>query len=807
MNPYLPPPMRNSLALLGFALLVPGVGAQDFTVDPPQVRLVGATARYTLLVDGKADGQIVDWTRQAKFRAEHPDVVQVNEQGQLLPKKNGATQVIVEVQGRIQKVRVTVADVDRPREYHFENDVTPILNRFGCNSSGCHAQQDGQNGFKLSVFGFDMVADYNALTRENRGRRIFPAAPELSLLLAKPAGDRAHGGGVKIRKDSAEYETLRGWIAAGAPFGDPKTPGVKSLRVEPGERIMASKTQQQLRIIAVYEDGVQKDVTHHARFQSNSETLGAVSPDGLVSVGAMAGDLAVMAHYMGSVATFRALIPRSEKIAQYPKIPVHNFIDEHVQARLKKLNLVPSGLADDAEYLRRVYLDVIGTLPTATEARRFLDDKNPAKRSALVDELLERPEFADFWTMEWADTLRVERTVLGHKRAYAMYRWIRDSFAQNKPFDQFARELLTAEGQLGDTGPANFYKVVTKPGETASSLSQVFLGIRIACAECHHHPFDRWSQSDYYGMQAFFTQLSIRPTGRGDVLLAQGDPVTKHPRTGDTVHPHPLGTEMPESAPTGDRRTVLADWMTSPKNPWFAKNIANRVWAHMFGRGVIDPIDDMRETNPPSNPELLDALARHVAEQKFDLKQLIRTIAASYTYQQASRPGATNLEDSLNFSRSLFRALPAEVLLDMVSQTTGIEEKFVGAAPGTRAIQLWDSKVPHYFLKLFGRPQRLTACICERVHEPTVSQVLHLLNSPEIQNKLSNDLGAVARMTRQFKDDGKLAEELYLTFFSRLPSAAESAAAVKHLAQGPRRQAAEDLAWSLLNSLEFRFNH
>jgi hypothetical protein len=515
-----------------------------------------------------------------------------------------------------------------------------------------------------------------------------------------------------------------------------------------------------------------------------------------------------MASYANCVDTFRAIVPRPEVIAKYPDFSANNFIDGHVIAKLKKLNIAPSELCDDSTYLRRVYLDVIGTLPTAEEARRFLADKRANKRELVVDELLERPEFADYWALLWSDALRVDRQALGPKRAYAYYRWIRESIAQNKPFDRFARELVTAEGPLEENGPANFYKVVTKPGETASALSQVLLGVRIACAECHHHPYDRWSQTDYFGMQAYFTPVSLKPSPRGEALQIVGDPVTKHPRTGETVLPHALGTQaQPSLGLAGDRRLVLAKWMTAPENAWFARNLANRVWAHMLGRGLVEPIDDVRDTNPPSNPELLDALAKHVVDSKFDVKQLIRTIARSRTYQLSSKPNATNEKDEMNYSRSLFRRIEAEVLLDMVSQTLGVPEKFSGAPPGTRAVQLWDSKVSHYFLKLYGRPQRQTACECERVVEPSVAQVLHLLNAPDIHAKLVHERGNVARWVRAKKSDAELVDEIYLTFYSRLPDDAERKTSLDYLRRNAdqRRQAAEDLSWTLMNTLEFVF--
>ncbi len=780
----------------------------ELIAAPRVLVLNGPGATHSLLVTGKtAEGREIDLTHQAKYSTKRDFVVKVNDRGVLRALTDGEAEVLVSAGGLMFKVQVDVRNTKKERTYHFENDVVPLFNRFGCNSSGCHGYSQGQNGFKLSVFGFDPPADYNALIKESRGRRVLPSAPESSLLLLKASGRMPHGGGIRIRTGTDEYDVLRGWIAAGAPIGDPKAPSVASIRVEPKERLLQMKGGQQLRVIARFTDGRESDVTAHARFQTNHEGLASVSAEGFVSVGQTPGEVAVMASYANCVATFRAIVPRPQTIAQYPRFPAKNFIDEHVVNKLKKLNITPSELCDDETFVRRAYLDVIGTLPTAEEARRFLKDQRPDKRERLVDKLLERPEYADYWALKWADLLRVDRQVLGHKKAYGFYRWIRESHAKNKPFDQFARELLTAEGPLEEVGPASFYKVASKPGDAASSLSQVLLGVRIACAECHHHPFDRWSQTDYFGMTAFFTQVGMRASSRGESVQAAGEPMTTHPRSGAAIWPHALATTMPEKSPSGDRRVVLAQWMTAPDNPFFARNLANRMWAHFLGRGLVEPIDDVRDTNPPSNPELLDALAKHVIETKFDAKQLIRTITKSRTYQLSSKPNATNDKDEINYSRSYFRRIDAEVMLDMVSQTLGVPEKFGGAAPGTRAIQLWDSKVNHYFLKLYGRPQRVTACECERITEPSVAQVLHLLNSPEIQAKLTHERGNVAKWVREKANDTELVDEIYLTFYSRMPSEAERKTALEFLQRnaGQRRQAAEDVAWTLMNTLEFVF--
>lgn len=782
----------------------------DIQSSPSSIELRGPQSSYTILVEGRTiTGNVVDLTSEAQFRSAASQVATVSNAGFVRAIADGASEIVVEAAGKTLHVPVKVQGSAEPRRFNFENDIVSLFSKFGCNSSGCHGKAEGQNGFKLSVFGFDPAADYAAIIKEARGRRVFPSAPESSLLLAKVCGAVVHGGGVRIPRASSEYETIRAWIAAGLPFGGASDPHVTAIRIEPQERVLAMHGKQQLRVIATFSDGRAADVTAHAKYQTNQDDLASVNATGLVTASDVPGEVAIMASYLNAIDVFRAVVPRGEKRGKFPQLAVHNFVDPIVFRKLEKLNIEPSELASDAEFLRRVNLDIIGTLPTSDEARRFLNDQRPERRIKLVDELLERPEFADYWALKWADLLHVDRQALGHKYAYRYYQWIRDSLAGNKPLDRFARELLTAEGPLKEVGAANFYKVVTKPGEEASALSQVLLGVRIACAQCHHHPFDRWSQTDYFGMQAFFTALSIEKSPAGELLSAGSDTPTKHPRTGETINAHALGTTMPAASPRGDRRQQLADWLTAPENPWFARNLANRVWGHFLGRGLVEPIDDVRATNPPTNPELLDALAKHLVDSRFDLKQLIRAITASRVYQTSSRPNATNERDEQNYSRALFKRIDAEVMLDMVCQTTGVPERFTGMPAGTRAIQLWDSKVPHYFLKLFGRPLRVTACECERNTEPGVAQILHIMNSPEIQAKLNHDGGYLARLVRQKADDSAIIDDLYLTFYSRFPTTVERERALEHLGKeaNQRRQAVEDLAWSMLNTLEFVFNH
>jgi hypothetical protein len=779
---------------------------ESVRVDPPTVRLNGPDASYSLLVTGiRADGRAVDLTADAQLVPADGRIARV-ERNTVRGLADGTTSVRVEVSGRTLTIPVEVHGAGVPRRFHFENDIEPLFGRFGCNSSGCHGKAEGQNGFKLSVFGFDPQADYAALVNEGRGRRLFPAAPDRSLLLLKASGRVPHGGGIRIAVGSDAYETIRGWIAAGAPVGRPDEPTIERIRVEPAERVLDMHAGQQLRVIARYTDGREADVTHNARFQTNNEGVAAVSADGRVRAAGIPGEAAVMTSFMNEVAVCRVLVPRAGDVT-FPILPASNFIDPLVDAKLKKLHIVPSGPADDAEYLRRVCLDVIGTLPTPAEVRTFLADRSTDKRAKLVDVLLERPEYADFWALQWADVLRVDRQALGSADAYAYYRWIRQAVADNRPFDQFARELITAEGPIAEVPAAAFYKAVPKPGEAANTISQVFLGVRVACAECHHHPFDRWSQTDYYGLSAFFSPVGVRKVGTTEVVSAQGESTAKHVRSGRTVPATPLGGK-PVASTAGDRREALAAWMTAPDNAYFARNLVNRLWAHFLGRGLIEAVDDFRSTNPPTNPELLDALAKHFVESGYDVKAMIRFICASRTYGDSSTPNETNRDDDQNYSRMVFKRPGAEVLMDMVTQATGVPEKFDGAPLGTRAIQLWDSKVRHYFLKQFGRPVRASACECERNAEPTIAQVLHLLNSDFVQDRLRHDDGTVARLCRTESDDGRVVEELWLTYLSRMPKPEETKLAVEHVKKGKsRREGFEDVAWALLNTKEFQFNH
>jgi hypothetical protein len=780
-------------------------------VEPATLELTGPDARAVLLVTGySADGRAVDLTRDAQFQPTKPALIDLAG-GFARGLADGDAALDVSAASHARRIPVRVSGSHAARSIHFENDVLPILSRFGCNSSGCHGKAEGQNGFKLSIFGFDPQADRFALLEEGRGRRVFPAMPDESLVLKKASGGVPHGGGARIQRAGPEYRMLREWIAVGGPAGDPAAPKVAAIRVSPRDRRLPMGARQQLRVIARYSDGRETDVTRHARFQSNHDELVRVDDFGLVTAGENPGEAAVMAAYMGAVDVFRAIVPRESRggearPSQPP--PRYNFIDALVDAKLEALNIRPSKLCSDEAFLRRACLDVIGTLPTADEVRSFLAEARGDRRARLIDRLLSRREYADYWALKWADLLRVDKQTLGARQAYAYYAWIRDSFAANKPYDRFVREAIAAEGLLPQSAAGYLYKIDASPGKIGSTVSQVFLGVRIECAQCHHHPYDRWSQTDYYGMQAYFAQVAFKPTPQGEFLTALAATPTVNPRTGQAVFAHVLGASNPARPPEGDRRRQLAAWLTAPENPWFARCFVNRMWSHYLGRGIVEPVDDFRRTNPPSNPELLDALAKRFVASRFDVKALVRTITASRTYQLSSEPNESNERDEQNASRALLRPLDAEVLLDAICQATGVGEKFRGVPAGPRAIELWDNQVPNYFLKLFGRPVRVSSCTCERNAEPSVSQVLHVLNSPEIHAKLSSAGGRVAELCERLDDDRALVDELYLTFFARYPSDEERRISVESFKEASsRRRGAEDLAWSLLNTVEFLFNH
>src|SRR4051812_5569128 len=674
------------------------------------------------------------------------------------------------------------ADVSAAGPPTFERDVQPILTRFGCNAGACHGKARGQNGFALSLLAYDPDSDYAALTEEARGRRVFPADPAFSLVLLKASGEVPHGGGKKLPKDHFGYRLLKGWTAAGCPRAPAGAPRLVGIAVSPAERVLTFGAEQKLTVTARYSDGSTADVTHLAAFQSNDAVVAAVDADGTVKAGPLPGEAAVMARFMNHFAVVNVLIPLPGAVdpAVYAKLPRKNFIDGLVWAKLQRLGVTPSAPASDATFHRRAFLDVIGRLPTPDETRAFLADTSADKRIKLIDRLLERPEYADWWASKWADLLRPNPYRVGMKAVFNLDAWLRESFRQNKPYDRFVNELLTAQGSTWRNGAAVVFRDRREPDEITTMVSQLFLGVRLDCARCHHHPFEIWSQDDFYSLAAYFSRLGhkgagISPpiSGGEEVIFTKPTGSVKHPVSGKELPPRPLFGRAADVTPDRDPREVLADWVTSPDNPYFAKVIVNRVWADLMGRGIVDPVDDLRATNPPSNGPLLDALAIDFRKNGYDLKKLIRTIAGSYVYGLSTAPNDRNVGDARNYSRHYRQRLRAEVLLDAVTDITGVPEQFAATPPGTRAMQVWTARSPSIFLDSFGRPDPNQDPPCERTSDTTVVQALHLMNAPNLHRKVTADDGRAAKLAASKKSVPEIIEELYLLTYGRKPTESE----------------------------------
>ncbi|MEQ8786631.1 MAG: DUF1549 and DUF1553 domain-containing protein [Pirellulaceae bacterium] len=701
---------------------------------------------------------------------------------------------------------------DSPREPNsFTNDVLPLLSKHGCNSGQCHGKAIGQNGFKLSLYGFDPAADYAALVHESRGRRVSPAAPEQSLLLLKATGSLAHGGGVRFETGSPHYQRLRQWIIAGTPWGEDGDPVVTSIEVDPVETVVEGATEVSLRVTAVYSDDSRRDVTDAARYDAETPQLLDVDSRGVVASNGASGEGLVMIRYRGQAATARVTTPYGKPLPDdvYSGFQAKNFIDELALAKWRKLGVAPSNAADDAMFLRRVYLDTLGVLPTPEEVRAFVADGAADKRDKLIDRLLERDEFADLWTHRWGEVLRNkvgDSNFKDHTVAFAD--WIRQSIKQNKPYDQFVREIITVSGQRKDHPQMDWYRQAINNQVRVEDTCQVFLGMRVSCANCHNHPFENISQNDYWSLAAFFARVGSKSYGSIDEIKLDEKGKVVHPRTDEEMQPRAFGGEAYEYVAGEDPREKLMDWMTAPENPYFARAICNRIWGHYMKVGLVDPVDDMRATNPPSNPELLDALAKELVEHRYDLKHLMRLILTSRVYGLSSDPTEQNSADSRNYARHYPRRLSPHVLMDAVASATGVPDEFKDYPNVKRAVQLPNEKARSDFLDVFGRSNRDTPCECETSLEPNLGQVLFLLHSEELQRKLHDDKGVVAQLAKDEAPTEQAVETLYLRSFSRRPTDDERALAVQVIDQAEdKRLALEDLLWSLLNSSEFVFNH
>ena len=773
--------------------------------------LSGRDARQQLAVTAAfAGGQFRDVSRAVVYEATPPGIVSIDSNGVVLPLAEGQAAITIKhTDGLSCGTQVTVKDLIQDKPVNFPNQVVPVFTKLGCNSGGCHGKASGQNGFRLSLLGFEPEEDYEHLLKEGRGRRLFPAAPEGSLLLTKATGTVPHGGGPRMELDSPYHKLVARWIAQGMPYGQPSDPVLTNIDVAPHERTMERGGEQQLVVTAHYSDGATADVTSTTKFEPNDPEMAEAGAAGLIKTLNLNGTVAIMARYQGQVAVYRASIPLGANTDKMP--PVKNFIDELVFQNLKTLGIPPSEVCDDATFIRRVTVDLTGRIPTAPETEAFLANKDPNKRDALVDSLLSSGDYADYFANKWGAILRNKRRMESFARGtYLFHSWIRQGLYENKPYDQFVREILTAQGELGENPPVAWYREVKENNQQLEDTAQLFLGMRIQCARCHHHPYEKWSQQDYYGFQAFFAQVGRKKgaqPGEERIFHKRGLAMATNLKTKQGVKPTGLDAKPLDLAPEQDPRNALVDWMADPSNPFFAPALTNRYWKHFFGRGLVDPEDDMRVTNPPSNPELLQALGKHFIGSGFDLKELCRTICTSTTYQLSSQPNQFNLGDKQNYSRYYPKRLNAEVLLDAIDGVCESASKFPGMPEGTRAVQLPDTSFASYFLTVFGRPEASSASESERSAEANLAQSLHLLNSAEVQQKLNGGGRSNKLATDQRPHELRL-RDLYLQVYSREPLPEEINIATSHLAKTKNDKAAyEDILWALINTKEFLFNH
>lgn len=801
------------------------LSAADFVVNPAKIELKEQFARTQLVItqsdpQGAVTPQSLDLTLQAKFTAADPSVVTVSPAGSLLAMKNGQTQVTVTVGESNRVVDVVVTGIEPTAKVSFNEHVLPILSKNGCNAGACHASQHGKGGFILSVFGYAPDQDRAAIVRDRQQRRVNFLEPEQSLLLLKPTMAVPHGGSRKLEKGSIDYQYLVSWIAAGAPGPAADAPKVTGLTVHPSHRVGEAGFQQQLRVEATYSNGAVRDVTHWAKFDSLDDAVVSVTSTGLVTAKGR-GQAPAMVRFEGQAAISMVVVPfaNSTDLSQFAE---NNFIDKFAADKFRELGITPSGLCDDATFLRRAYLDAIGTLPTPAEATAFIDSTDPDKRKKLIDRLLGltgdpaqdiyNDQYAALWSLKWSDLIRSNSNDLGPQGMWAMHNWIKASFQVNKPIDQFTKELVTAKGSIFSNGPANYFRLANNPPDLAETTSQLFLGVRLQCAKCHHHPFEKYGQEDYYGFAAFFSQIGNKTSqefgvfGGEQVVMVRNGGEVSHPRTGKILPPTPLEGQ-PVTDPL-DRRIALAKWLTAPDNKMFSRNIVNRYMGYLLGRGLVEPIDDMRATNPPSNPALLDALAEDFVKNGYNLKQLMRTIMTSRLYQLDSQPTPSNASDRRFYSHFRVKRLTAEPLLDAIDSVAATQTKFRDLPLGTRAIELPDAEYPDYFLNTFAKPKRASVCECERTPDENLAQALHTLNGDVIATKIADGKGRLAKLLAEKKPHEEIVTEVYLATLSRRPTAAEMESSKTFLAGSPDpKEFYEDLMWALINSKHFLFVH
>jgi hypothetical protein len=808
-----PAAAQNAPAPGGDATLaLQAAGTDEKDLGRP-AKLTGPDNRLQLIATSSQGGKPTDLTGSAKYAVQPEGVVSVDPTGLVTPLKDGTATVTATGPGGLAaSVPITVERYADPKPINFPNQIVPIFTKYTCNSGGCHGKSGGQNGFRLSLLGFEPQEDYEYLVKESFGRRLFPAAPEHSLLLLKGTGTLPHGGGDRWKKDSHDYRMLIRWIDQGMPYGRPEDPSVSGISVYPRYRLLGSEGRQQLKVVAHYSDGSLEDVTRTARYEPNDKLMAEVDEAGRVRMLGAPGEVAIMIRYMDKVAVFEATAPLGAVVKELP--PLQSVVDEHVWAKLRKLGMPPSAVSDDATFLRRVTLDVTGRLPRPEDAKAFLEDKGADKRDRWIDRLLASDGYADYFANKWSAILRNRRdkdTYMGGN--FAFHQWIRSAILENVPYDQFVRQIVTASGEISRNPAVAWYRQVSKDFEQVEDVAQLFLGVRIQCARCHHHPFEKWSREDYYSMAAFFSRIGRKEGLSPDeqrVFHQRGMAQATNPRTNQPLKPAGLGSKTLELTAEDDPRVALAEWMTKPENPFFARTLVNRYWKHFFGRGIVDPEDDMRDTNPPSNKELLDGLSKKFVESGYDLRELVRTIVRSSTYQLSSLPNKHNGGDRQSYSRYYPRRLNAEVLLDAIDQFNGTTTQFAGLPAGIRATQIPDhGGVNSYFLTVFGKPGGASACECERSVDASLAQSLHLLNSQDIHTKMSNGVAKTLAADMKLTEAEKVTQ-LYLRAFSRIPTEQELKVALAHLGKydaKTKQNGFEDVVWALVNTKEFLFNH
>ena len=791
--------------------------AQNLTILPAEFDLSGPEARQQLIAEASVSSHQEDWTRAAEWSSSDPKIATVDKDGIVHPQGDGEVQITARANGDKATATVRVIGSHTAFTWSFRNHVIPVLTKIGCNQGACHGALAGKNGFKLTLRGYDPDTDYDTLTRQSVGRRVSLADPDASLILLKPSFAIPHGGGKRFAQGSLEYRVIEQWVAAGAPAPSANDPQIRGLEVFPAAAVLEPNAEQQLVVRARYSDGHAEDVTRWVKYSSTNEGAALVDDNGKVRMTG-AGEAAITLWYSSRVANARLSVPFPNQVTAeaYAQFPRRNFIDDLVVEKLRNLHLAPSKMADDATFLRRSWLDATGVLPSSEEVEDFLADRSPDKRAKLVDRLLQRDEYVDYWAYKWSDLLLVSSRRLNSAAMWAFYDWIRESVQENKPWNQFASEIFLSSGSTRQNGALNYFVLHKDPVEISENATQAFLGQRITCARCHNHPLEKWTQTQYYQMANLFARIGVKSGASAgeNIVFAKVSGDVLLPRLARALPPAPLdGTPIPLDSPQ-DRRAVFARWLTSPENAMFARTIVNRVWANLMDRGLVDPVDDLRATNPASNEELMAALAKDFVEHGYDVKRLIRTIMNSAVYQLSSEANATNQADSIYYSKHIVRRLSAEVILDAMSQVTGAPTAFAGYPAGTRALQLPDTQVKSEFLTSFGRPIRNICDAAERSGDPTVAQALHVINGDTLNKKLSAPEGTIALFLKLGFSDRRIIEYVYLSAFSRYPTDSERhelVAAIEKAKAGhgpdAHRQALEDMVWAMLTSKEFLFNH